>query len=251
MAILLKNASELDKMYRAGQLLCEVLDTVEALVVPGVTTKDLDDRAEALLLERGAVAAFKGYEGFPSVLCTSVNEAVVHGIPSSEVVLSEGDVVSIDCGLVLDGFFADSARTVSVGSVDPEVTHLLDVTRSALAKGIARCKSGGRVGNIGAAIQREVEAEGLSVVRDYSGHGIGRSLHEEPSVPNYGKAGRGMKLMPGLVLAIEPMVNLGDDGCELLEDDWTVVTADRSVSAHFEHTVAITSKGPWVLTQRT
>jgi methionyl aminopeptidase len=250
MGIYLKNADELDRMHRAGQILCEVLDTVESMVTNGVTTEDLDALAETLLRERGAIAAFKGYEGFPSVLCTSVNEAVVHGIPSEDVVLSDGDVVSIDCGLVLDGFYADSARTIAVGSVDAGVKRLLEVTRGALERGISKCKSGGRLGNIGAAIQRAVESEGMSIVRDYSGHGIGRSLHEEPRVPNYGKVGRGMRLVPGLVLAIEPMVSLGEDDCELLEDDWTVVTADRSMSAHFEHTVAITSKGPWVLTQR-
>ena len=250
MAFHLKSVEELDKMHRAGQVLCEVLDALEEMVVPGISTRALDERAEALLIERGAIAAFKGYGGFPASVCTSVNEAIIHGIPSNEDLLSEGDVVSIDCGVILDGYFADSARTVRVGEVSAEIAHLLDVTERSLFKGIGRCKPGGRLGNIGAAIQKEIESEGLSIVPGYSGHGIGRALHEDPSVPNRDKAGRGMRLMAGLVLAIEPMVNLGAPGCRTLEDDWTVVTTDGSVSAHFEHTVAITPKGPWVLTQR-
>lgn len=249
MGVKLKTPSELERMHAAGQLLCRILDEVEAMVAPGISTADLDARAEEMILAAGARGAFKGYHGFPAVLCTSVNEEVVHGIPSPSRVLAEGDVVSVDCGVILEGFFADSARTVAVGAVEPEVARLLAVTRESLEVAIDKCRPGNRLSSIGAAVQRHVEAEGFSVVREYSGHGIGRSLHEEPSVPNWGRPGRGLKLQPGLVLAIEPMVNAGGPGCETLSDRWTVVTRDRKVSAHFEHTVAITNKGPWVLTR--
>ncbi len=250
MGVVLKTPAQVEKMYRAGQLLGSILDEIEAMVAPGLSTADLDRRAEELIDAAGARGAFKGYHGFPAVLCTSVNEAVVHGIPSAEQVLQEGDIVSVDCGVVLEGYFADSARTLSVGTIDEESQRLLEVTKLALERAIAHCKVGGRLSNIGAAVQRTVESAKFSVVRDFSGHGIGRALHEDPSVRNYGKIGRGMKLRPGLVLAIEPMVNAGSHHCVTLEDDWTVVTRDRKRSAHFEHTVAITEDGPWVLTQR-
>ncbi len=250
MGILLKSDDEVEKIYRAGQILCEILDAVEAMVAPGVSTLDLDRKADELLALRGARGAFKGYQGFPGVLCTSINDQVVHGIPSESAVLKEGDLISIDCGVILDGYVADSARTVPVGEVSGDAEVLLQVTREALFEGIGQCKAGARLGNIGAAIQRAVEPRGMSLVREYSGHGVGRSLHEDPTVPNRDRAGHGPKMRPGLVIAIEPMVNLGHYDCRTLDDAWTVVTADGSLSAHFEHTVAITPKGPRVLTQR-
>ncbi len=249
MAVSLKNAAELQKMYRAGQLLARVLDAVEAAVKPGVSTGQLDAMAQEMIEAAGARGAFKGYHGFPAVLCTSVNEAVVHGIPSMDQVLQQGDVVSVDCGVILEGFFADSARTIPVGEVDPEVKRLLEVTSTALEKAIAQCKPGGRLGNVGAAIGKVVGRSGFSLTEGYCGHGIGRQLHEDPAVPNEGRAGRGRRLQPGLVLAIEPMVNMGTGASKTLSDGWTVVTRDGRYAAHFEHTVAITPKGPWVLTQ--
>lgn len=246
----LKSPEEIELMYRSGQLLCSVLDEVEQMVAPGVSTADLNKKAEELIYTAGAVPSFKGYGGFPAALCTSVNEAVVHGVPREDQILAEGDIVSVDCGVLLNGFHADSARTVPVGSIDAESKALLKVTSQALEEAIKACKPKGRLSNIGARVERLVQRSGFSVVRDYSGHGIGRDLHEDPSVPNYGRPGRGMRLMPGLVLAIEPMVNAGTEFCETLDDDWTVVTEDRRRSAHFEHTVAITKKGAWVLTQR-
>ena len=248
MPLHLKSKDELETMYRAGQLLCSVLDEVESMVAPGISTADLDQKAEEMIAKAGARAAFKGYHGFPGTLCTSVNDQVVHGIPSAEVVLEAGDIVSVDCGVVLDGFYSDSARTIAVGAVAEEVQGLLDVTRKCLDLAIGQCKAGGRLSNVGAVVQKHAERHGYSVVRDYSGHGIGRSLHEDPQVPNYGRAGRGMRMRPGLVIAVEPMLNLGVPSCVTLEDGWTVVTKDRKKSAHFEHTVAITDKGPWVLT---
>lgn len=250
MPIRLKTPGELEAMHRAGQLLCSVLDAVEAMVAPGISTGELDRHAEGMIEEAGAKGAFKGYHGFPSVLCTSVNDQVVHGIPRDDAVLEEGDIVSVDCGVILDGFFADSARTIAVGEVSEADQVLLDVTRRCLELAIEKCKVGGRLGNIGAVVQKHAESYGFSVVREFSGHGIGRELHEDPQVRNYGRPGRGMRLQPGLVLAIEPMINMGVPGCATLDDEWTVVTKDRRRSAHFEHTVAITKKGPWVLTAR-
>jgi methionyl aminopeptidase len=248
MPVHFKTLSELEVMRRAGELLCSVLDEIEEMVSPGVSTGALDRRAEAIITGAGARPAFKGYRGFPGTLCTSVNDQVVHGIPSDEVVLSDGDIVSVDCGLEIEGFYADSARTLAVGNVSDDDRELLDVTRTCLELAIAQCKVGGRLSTVGAVVQRYAERHGCSVVREYSGHGIGRSLHEDPEVPNYGRPGRGMKMRPGLVIALEPMLNLGVSSCETLEDGWTVVTKDRRRSAHFEHTVAITKTGPWVLT---
>lgn len=248
--IQLKSTHEIEAMARAGAVVGEVLSLAAEKAVPGVSTSDLDEEAEALIrAHEGAAPAFKGLYGFPATLCTSVNEEVVHGIPSEERVLEAGDVVSVDCGVKLDGFYADAARTYPVGDVDSETQRLLRVTREALEAGVAEARPGGRVGDIGACIQEVVEADGFSVVRELVGHGIGRSAHEDPQVPNYGRRGEGTELEEGLVVAIEPMVNAGGRHIRTLEDEWTVVTRDGSRSAHFENTVAVTADGPRVLTE--
>ncbi|AXC14204.1 Methionine aminopeptidase [Acidisarcina polymorpha] len=250
MAIMIKTLQEIEKMRRSGAVVREVLDTVRGAVRAGATTLDLEKAAEAKIKELGAVAAFKGYRGYPCVLCTSLNEEVVHGIPSKNRVLRDGDIVSIDCGVVVDGYYGDSAITVAVGEhVTPEVKRLLDVTKASLESAIAIVKPGATLGDIGAAVQEVVEADGFSVVRDFVGHGIGTHMHEDPQVPNYGRRGQGTKLRQGMVLAIEPMVNIGGPGVQVLKDGWTAVTEDGSLSAHFEHTVAVTQQGAMVLTQ--
>lgn len=248
--MVLKSQDEIEKMRRAGQVVREVLELVRSHVKPGVTTLDLEKVAEARLKELGVKAAFKGYHGYPCALCTSVNNEVVHGIPSKKRVLNEGDIVSVDFGVVIDGFYGDSAITVPVGEkIAPEAEKLLRVTEESLKAGIAVVKPGATLGDIGAAVQGVVEAEGFSVVRDFVGHGIGSSMHEEPQVPNYGEAGRGMKLKAGMVIAIEPMVNVGKPDVRVLRDGWTAVTDDGSMSAHFEHTVAVTDTGARILTE--
>lgn len=246
----IKGPQEIALMKEAGRIVCEILDELERAVAPGVTTWDLDALAEKLLYEKGARPAFKGYRGFPCCLCASVNHEVVHGIPSKRRKLEEGDLMKLDFGAVYRGYYGDSARTVAVGKVDPEAQRLVDATREALAKGIAAAVPGNRIGDIGHAIQRYVEARGLSVVREFTGHGIGRQLHEKPEVPSFGEPGGGMRLRAGMVIAIEPMVNQGTHEVQLLADDWTAVTADRKLSAHFEHTVLITERGPQILTRR-
>jgi methionyl aminopeptidase len=250
MAIMIKTPQEIEKMRRSGGVVREVLETVRGLVKAGATTLDLENAAAAKMKELGAVAAFKGYRGYPCVLCTSLNEEVVHGIPSKNRVLRDGDIVSIDCGVVVNGYYGDSAITVAVGSgISPEAKRLLDVTKASLESAIAVVKPGATLGDIGAAVQEVVEADGFSVVRDFVGHGIGTHMHEDPQVPNYGRRGQGTKLRPGMVLAIEPMVNVGGPGVQVLKDGWTAVTEDGSLSAHFEHTVAVTQEGAAVLTQ--
>lgn len=245
-----KSQSELDKMRRSGQIVRQVLDAVKALVAPGVSTMDLERAAEEKIKELGAKPAFKGYYDYPCVLCTSVNNEIIHGIPSAKRVLKEGDIVSIDCGVVLDGYYGDSAITVPVGAaLAPELQKLLDVTETSLRKAIAEVRLGKTVGDVGAAVQEYVEANGFSVVRDFVGHGIGTKLHEDPQVPNFGTRGHGTRLREGMVLAIEPMVNIGKPGARVLDDKWTAVTEDGSYSAHFEHTVAVTRNGPLVLTE--
>ena len=247
--IALKTPEEIDVIARAGAIIAGLYREIPARVTPGATTAELDRFAEDFIRgHMGAEPAFKGLYGFPATLCTSVNHEVVHGIPSPKRRLAEGDVVSIDCGVKLEGFYADAAVTLPVGEVGPEVTRLLDVTRQSLQAGIAEAHPGQRLGDVGAAIQEVADRAGYGIVRDLVGHGIGRSPHEEPQVPNYGRRGRGMPLEEGLVLAIEPMLNLGTANVRTLSDRWTVVTADRKVSAHFEHTVAITAEGPRVLT---
>jgi methionyl aminopeptidase len=247
-AVVLKSSQEIEKMRRAGQVVREVLELVRAQVKPGATTLDLEKAAQARLDELGVKAAFKGYHGFPCVLCTSVNSEVVHGIPSAKRVLKEGDIVSVDFGAVVDGYYGDAAITVPVGSIDADAARLLEVTEKSLHAGIAAVRPGATLGDVGAAVQDVVEAEGFSVVRDFVGHGIGVHMHEDPQVPNFGERGRGMKLKTGMVIAIEPMVNAGKADVKVLGDGWTAVAADGSMSAHFEHTVAVTATGARVLT---
>jgi len=237
-------------MRLANVLVADVLAELAGLVAPGVTTADLDAAAERLVRAAGAEPAFKGYRGYPCTLCASVNEQVVHGIPSARP-LVEGDIISLDMGVKLNGFFGDSAVTVPVGRVSDQAATLLRVTRESLHKGIEQVRLGGRISDIGHAIQEHVEAHGFTVVREFVGHGIGASLHEEPQIANYGEPGRGPRLAEGMVLAIEPMVNVGRPAVKVLSDGWTAVTRDGSLSAHFEHTVAVTKDGPLVLTQRT
>lgn len=245
--IVLKSKAEIEKMRRSNQVVADVMKALAERVRPGVTTKELDRVAEELIRKSGGTPAFLGYRGFPGTLCTSINEEVVHGIPSTKRVLKEGDVISIDCGVVLDGFYGDHAITFAVGKIAHRTQRLLVITEEALMKGIAQMVVGNRLGDVGAAVQAHVEAESFGVVRDYVGHGVGRNLHEEPQVPNYGQAGTGLRLKAGMVLAIEPMVNEGTADVKLLSDDWTVVTADGKPSAHFEHSVAITENGPDIL----
>jgi methionyl aminopeptidase len=245
--IVRRSAAELAIMREAGRVTARALSAVGRAVVPGVTTAELDDIAVAVIEQAGAKPAFKGYHGFPATICASRNCEVVHGIPG-KVRLVEGDIISIDMGAIVDGYFGDSARTFAVGAVSPEATALMVATRRSLEAGIAKCVPGNRLYDIGAAVQKVAEAAGFSVVREYVGHGIGRAMHEEPQVPNYGTPGKGPQLLAGMVLAIEPMINAGGAGVRQLDDGWTVVTADGKLSAHFEHTVAITEAGPYVLT---
>lgn len=245
--IILKSDRELALMREAGRIVAETLALVEKAVAPGLTTKEINDLAESYILKRGAYPSFKGYRGFPASICASVNEEVVHGIPGLRR-LEEGDIISIDVGAIFEGYHGDAAITVPVGKVRPEVERLLRVTREALWLGIEKARAGGRLSDISHAIQTHAEKNGYSVVREFVGHGIGRTMHEEPQVPNYGRPGRGPRLVPGMTLAIEPMVNQGRPEVRVLANGWTVVTQDGSYSAHFEHTVAITADGPKVLT---
>src|SRR6476661_4481080 len=237
-------------MRAAGKLVGQVLTALTAKVEPGVTTADLDAIAEGLILDAGAIPAFKGYHGYPATICASVNDEVIHGIPSGQRVLQPGDVISIDVGASLEGYYGDSAVTLAVGPVSEEAARLLRVTEESLYKAIEQARPGGRVSDIGHAVQKHVEAHGFSVVREFVGHGIGVRMHEEPQVPNYGEPGHGPRLTEGMVLAIEPMVNAGKPAVKVLSDGWTAVTRDTSLSAHFEHTVAITASGAWILTAR-
>jgi len=250
MAIVCKSAAEIERMRHSGHIVRQVLDEVRSMVAPGVTTMDLERAAEKKIAELGAKPAFKGYYDYPCVLCTSVNEEIVHGIPSEKRALKDGDIVSIDCGVVLDGYYGDAAITVPVSdSVKPELRKLLTVTEESLYRGIDQALIGNSVGDVGAAVQEHVEAAGFSVVREFVGHGIGTRLHEEPQVPNFGARGHGAKLREGMVLAIEPMVNYGKPETRVLGDKWTAVTVDGSFSAHFEHCVAVTKDGPVILTK--
>ncbi len=249
MAIALKTPGEIAKMRASGVVLRQVHDVVGRAVKPGATTMDLEVLAEAKIRELGAKAAFKGYNGYPACLCTSVNHEVIHGIPSKQRVLREGDIVSVDCGVILDGFYSDAAETYAVGHLPPDTRKLLDITKASLEEAIQQVKVGQTLGDIGATVQEICEAEGFGVVRDFVGHGIGKSMHEDPQVPNYGRRGKGTKLRAGMVLAIEPMINAGRPDVKVLQDGWTAVTVDGSMSAHFEHTVAVTSEGPLVLTR--
>jgi len=244
--ITLRSREELAKLEEASRIVLETLDVIEQAVAPGVTTGELDRIAEAEILRRGARPAFVGYRGYPKTICTSINEEVVHGIPGRRA-LKEGDIVGIDCGAVVEGYFGDAARTLPVGQIDAERSKLLEVTRRALDTGIAAARPGGRVSDIGAAIEQVAIVHGYGVVRDFVGHGVGTALHEEPQVPNYGPAGRGSALKAGMVIAIEPMFNLGRSEVSVDGDGWTVRTRDGSASAHFEYTIAIQPEGAVVL----
>jgi len=249
-AITIRTSQEIEKLRHSGQVVREVLDQVRGAVKAGASTLDLERVAVDKMKELGATPAFKGYHGYPCVLCTSINNEVVHGIPSAERKLQDGDIVSIDTGVVIDGYYGDSAITVAVGQkVAAKTRKLLEVTEESLASAIREVRPGATLGDVGAAVQAVVEAEGFSVVRDFVGHGIGTRLHEDPQVPNFGTRGHGQKLKAGMVLAIEPMVNAGSPGVQVLKDGWTAVTQDGSWSAHFEHTVAVTDEGALVLTQ--
>jgi methionyl aminopeptidase len=243
-----KGREQIQRIREAGRVVHEVLEALSAAAVPGVSTGDLDELARRRTLALGARPAFLGYRGYPASLCISVNEQIIHGIPSPKRLLREGDLVGLDFGVVLAGWYADAARTIVVGRATPQAERLRDAARRALAAGLAAVRPGARVGDVGAAIQACVEAAGYSVVREFVGHGVGRRLHEPPQVPNYGPAGVGPAIEEGMVLAIEPMVNAGGPGVRTLEDGWTAVTADGTLSAHFEHTVAVTEKGPEILT---
>ena len=241
--IILKTQDEIGVMAKASKLVAETLQALKREVRPGVATEDLDRLAEEFIRARGGVPAFKGYRNYPKTLCASVNDEVVHGIPSKRV-LKEGDIVGLDLGAIVDGFYGDSAVTVPVGAIHSRTAELLRVTEEALYEGIERAIVGNRLSDISHAIQRHAEAAGFSVVTDFVGHGIGRQLHEEPQIPNYGKPGQGPRLQVGMVLAIEPMINVGGSAVRVLEDQWTAVTRDGSLSAHFEHTIAIQASGP-------
>jgi methionyl aminopeptidase len=248
--IICRSTAEVAKMRAAGRLVADVLAELEAAVAPGVTTADLDRLAERLVRDGGAEPAFKGYRGFPATLCASVNDVVIHGIPSASRKLVEGDVISLDMGVKLGGYYGDSALTVPVGRVSESAERLLRVTRESLDRAVAQAKAGGRLSDIGHAVQAWVEMHGYSIVREFVGHGIGEKLHEDPQIPNYGDPGRGPKLAEGMVLAIEPMVAMGRPETKVLADGWTAVTRDGSLAAHFEHTVAVGASGPIVLTAR-
>ena len=248
--IILKSLQEIEKINRAGQVVADALAGIRHMAHPGITTLALDEYAERTIRAAGAKPAFKGYRGYPRTLCTSINDQVIHGIPAKDTVLREGDILSVDVGTIVDGFYADAAISVPVGAVSPQAERLMRVTEESLARGIEQARPGNRLFDISAAIQRHVEANGYSVVREFVGHGIGRNLHEDPQVPNFGEQGRGPRLQAGMVLAIEPMVNVGGSATVVKEDNWTTVTADGTLSAHFEHTIAVLEDGPRILTQR-
>jgi methionyl aminopeptidase len=245
--VIRKSKTEIEKMRASGQIVARVLKRLSELVQPGITTRDLDAEAERLIRAVGAVPTFKGYHGYPASICASINDEVVHGIPSNRK-LREGDIIGIDCGATYHGYVGDAAVTVAVGKISNEVQKLMDVTRESLFKAIEKCRIGNKLGDVCNAVQAYVEPLGYSVVRNFCGHGIGRAMHEDPQVPNYGKPGTGQWLREGWVLAIEPMVNIGRHDVKVLSDGWTVITLDGRPSAHFEHTVAITEEGPQILT---
>jgi methionyl aminopeptidase len=243
-----KSAREIALMRAGGHILAEVLERLRTIVKPGMSTLEIDEDVEAFITKRGAKPAFKGYRGFPATVCISINDEVVHGIPSPRRRLRAGDVVGFDLGCIVDGYYADCAVTLPIGAVPPAVQKLLDVTRESLELAIAECRPDHRLSDVSHAVQRHVEAHGFGVVRAFVGHGIGRALHEEPQIPNFGEPGRGPRLRPGMVLAVEPMVTMGNWEVRVLDDGWTAVTQDGSLAAHFEHTIAVTDDGPVVLT---
>jgi methionyl aminopeptidase len=248
--IVLKSEREIGLMRQAGHILADVIDRLRTTVKPGLSTLEIDEDVEAFIVKRGARAAFKGYRGFPATVCISINEEVVHGIPSARRKIQDGDIVGLDLGCIVDGYYADCAVTLAVGAVPAGTQKLLDVTRESLDLAIKECWPGRRLSDVSHAVQAHVEAHGLSVVRAFVGHGIGRALHEDPQVPNFGDPGRGPQLRPGMVLALEPMVTMGSWEVQILDDGWTAVTKDGSLAAHFEHTVAVTEGEPEVLTQK-
>lgn len=246
--MIIYNDDEIAAARRSNQAVARVLDELGAMIKPGLRTRDLDAYAEARTRELGAAPAFKGYRGYPATLCVSVNEEIIHGIPSNRV-LREGDIVGIDFGVVLDGFYGDAARTFAVGEVSPLARRLIETAERAFDRGFEAVRDGARLSDLSHAVQATVEAEGFSVIRQFVGHGVGRALHEDPQIPNFGAAGRGPRLRPGLILAVEPMIAAGGWEVEILDDGWTAVTADRSLSAHFEHTIALTAAGPEILSR--
>ena len=248
--IVLKSEREIGLMRRGGHVLADVVEMLRTFVKPGLSTLEVDEEVEAFIRQRGAVPAFKGYRGFPSTVCISINEEVVHGIPSAQRHMREGDIVGFDLGCIVAGYYADCAVTLAIGEIPPRAQELLDVTRESLEKAIVECRPGRRLSDVSHAVQQHVEPHGFGVVRTFVGHGIGRALHEEPQVPNFGDPGRGPQLKPGMVLAIEPMVTMGSYDVKILDDGWTAVTKDGSLAAHFEHTIAVTEDGPEVLTSR-
>ncbi|REJ84371.1 MAG: type I methionyl aminopeptidase [Acidobacteria bacterium] len=245
--IIRKTPAEIELMNRANEIVHLVHDEMRAMLAPGVSTLDLDRRAEEVVRDHGGIPAFLGYNGFPATLCTSINDVIVHGIPSAEQKLEEGDIIGIDCGVFFKGYCGDSAVTLGVGEISEEARHLLDVTEASLDRAIEAVRPGSHVSDIGHAVQTWVEAHGLTIVRDFVGHGIGSAMHEDPQIPNFGEPGRREKLKPGMVLAIEPMVNVGSAGVKVDADGWTARTADGSLSAHFEYSVAVTERGSRVL----
>jgi len=246
--IKIKSRQEIDKMRAAGKILAETFLVLEEHIKPGITTYELDSIAKRFIKSNNALCSFKNYNGYPANICTSVNEQVVHGIPSKNKVLNDGDIISIDIGVLYQGFHGDSAKTFAVGNISDEAQRLIDVTKESFYRGLLKATTDNRVLDIGAAIQNYVEENGFSVVRKLVGHGVGSALHEDPEVPNFGEAGRGIRLLPGMTLAIEPMVNMGTYDVDTLSDNWTVVTADGKLSAHYEHSVLITANGPELLT---
>jgi len=246
--IIKKSPAEIDAMKEAGRISAKVLREVGRRIKPGVSTMDLDRFAEMLIRLEGGIPAFKGYGGFPGSICASINEQIVHGIPSEKVILQEGDIISIDTGAIVDGWVGDNAWTYAVGTISDKKQRLLDVTEACMWAGLEAARPGNRLGDIGAAVQEKAEAAGYGVVREYVGHGIGRNMHEDPNVPNYGRRGTGIMLEAGMVLAIEPMINIGTYKTQQMSDGWLVCTADGKPSAHFEKTVAITEDGPLILT---
>ncbi|MBI2014942.1 MAG: type I methionyl aminopeptidase [Candidatus Rokubacteria bacterium] len=248
--IVLKSAREIALMRRGGHILADVIDHLRETVKPGLSTLEIDEDVEAFINARGAQPAFKGYRGFPATVCVSINDEVVHGIPSAHRRVKEGDIVGLDLGCIVEGYYADCAVTLALGDIPPRVRELLDATRESLERAVGECVPGRRLSDVSHAVQSHVEARGFSVVRAFVGHGIGRALHEEPQVPNFGDPGRGPLLQPGMVLAIEPMVTMGSWEVKILDDGWTAVTRDGSLAAHFEHTIAVMEHGPEVLTRK-
>ncbi len=248
--IVLKSAREIDLMRQGGRILADIMDLLRGFVKSGMSTLEIDEEVEAFIRKQGARPAFKGYRGFPATVCISINEEIVHGIPSARRRIKEGDIVGLDLGCIVDGYYADCAFTLAIGPVPDEVQKLIDVTRESLELAIEACVPGRRLSDVSHTVQSHVERHGLAVVRAFVGHGIGRALHEEPQVPNFGEPGRGPQLRPGMVLAIEPMVTMGSWDVRILDDGWTAVTKDGSLAAHFEHTIAVTDNGPDVLTRK-